>query len=302
MKIQFHRRIVSGIAIPALSLPLLYSFSSWGTAPALANAQPNLGRDDVAAVLAAAPSSGELAGLDDISSSQPAGLLGEPAEVVIQSSGAIEADVDAFRALLGDPNNGGTPGQQDSGRREINWDGVPAAVTDVPNFPPDFFNVNSKRGLVYNHASPGLEVSDASFTDINPTYAAEFTPFSGQKLFSPIGSNQSDIQFFVAGSDVEAPVRGFGVVFSDVDVAGSTGIVLFSEEGRKLGRIRAPVRTDARGASFVGVVFRNPVIGRVLIVSGNGALSPLEKDVSQGGLHDLVVMDDFLYGEPTATH
>ncbi len=105
----------------------------------------------------------------------------------------------------------------------------------------------------------------------------------------------------MAGSAVKAPVRGFGVVFSDVDVAGSTGILVFDMFGRKLGRILAPVRTDARGASFVGVVFRTPIIGRVVLVSGNGALSPVEKDVSQGGRLDLVVMDDFIYGEPSAT-
>ncbi len=278
MKIQFHRRIVAGILLPAVSLPLLYAFSS-----------SSFDR----------PSSEELAGLDDLSSGQAAGPSGETAEVVLQSSGAIENDIATFRALLGDPNNGGTAGQQPSGRREINWDGVPAAVTDVPNFPPDFFNVNSKRGLVYNHASPGLEVSDASFTDINPSYGAEFTPFSGTKLFSPVGSNASDVQFLVAGSDTRALVRGFGVVFSDVDVAGSTGIILIGEDGRSLGRILAPVRTDARGSSFVGVVFRNPTISRVRIISGNGVLGPLEKDVSQGGQHDLVVMDDFIYGEPS---
>jgi len=48
-------------------------------------------------------------------------------------------------------------------------------------------------------------------------------------------------------------------------------------------------------------VFPEPVIGRVRIVSGNGRLAPGKDDVSQGGERDLVVLDDFLYGEPTAT-
>jgi len=285
MKIQIHRRIASGIAVPAFCIPLLHSFSSWGTP-----------------VLSADPTPNSRADLDDSLSSAPDLLMGGTAEVILQSSGAIEADVERLRALLGDPNNGGNPGPLDSGRREINWDGVPPAVTNVPNFPPAFFNVNSKRGLVYNLVSTGLEVSDASFTDINATYAAEFTPFSGQKLFAPIGSNASDVEFFVPGTDTKAPVRGFGVVFSDVDVSGSTGIILIGQDGRSIGRILAPVRSDARGSSFVGVVFRNPVIARVHIVSGNGALSPQEKDVTQGGAHDLVVMDDFLYGEPGASN
>jgi hypothetical protein len=284
MKHTNRQVIVSRVALFALAVPLLFSFFSVDTAPAT----------PFRAVLAPQPSR-SLDAFEDLAAS---GLT----ETIVRSSGAIEADVNRFRALLGDPNNGATPGQQASGRREINWDGVPAAVTNVPNFPPEFFNVNSTRGLAYDALSPGLEVSDQRFADINPTYAAEFTPFSGQKLFSPIGSNTSEATFFVAGGPMKVPTRGFGVVFSDVDVAGSTGIVVFSEEGRQLGRILAPVRTDARGASFVGVVFRNPVIGRVLIISGNGALSPTENDVSQGGRIDAVVMDDFIYGEPTATH
>ncbi len=300
--------IVRRVAIPALALPLLFSFAWLQPAPGTdlhedvaprssdALASDALASDALASDALASDglASDALASAGDLSAN---GL----AEKVIQSSGAIENDVAAFRALLGDPNNGGTPGQQASGRREINWDGVPAAVTNVPNFPPEFFNVNSTRGLEYDAVSPGLEVSDQRFADINPTYAAEFTPFSGQKLFSPIGSNVSEVSFRVAGSAVKAPVRGFGVVFSDVDVAGSTGILVFDMFGRKLGRILAPVRTDARGASFVGVVFRTPIIGRVVLVSGNGALSPVEKDVSQGGRLDLVVMDDFIYGEPSAT-
>lgn len=234
------------------------------------------------------------------SPSEAAAALGS--SLVIQSTGAIEADLERFRALLGNPNNGVVPGQQLSGRREINWDAVPAAVTNVSNFPNAFFNTNSPRGLVYDDVSRGLQVSDRSFTDINPTYAAEFLPFSGTKVFSPRGSNESRVQFFVAGSNTKALVRGFGVVFVDVDTVGTSGIEVIGANGEILERIIAPVRSDARGASFVGIVYRNPVISRARIVTGDGRLAPQELDISQGGLHDLVVMDDFLYGEPTATH
>ncbi len=290
MKHENRYAIVPRVAIPALAVPLLLSFSSLDTAPATS----------FRADLSPRPAE-SLDSFDDLSSTGDDLSSTGLGQRIIRSSGAIEADVDAFRALLGDPNNGAAVGQQASGRREINWDGVPAAVTNVPNFPPEFFNVNSPRGLEYDAVSPGLEVSDQRFADINPTYAAEFTPFSGQKLFSPIRSNVSEVTFLVAGNPVKAPTRGFGVVFSDVDVAGSTGILLFGEDGRQLGRILAPVRSDARGASFVGVVFRTPVISRVVIISGSGALSPTENDISQGGRIDAVVMDDFLYGEPTVT-
>lgn len=223
------------------------------------------------------------------------------ASLVIQSTGAIEADRNRFRELLGNPDNIAKIGQQPTGHREINWDGVPAAVTNVADFPKAFFNTNSPRGLVYDSGNRGLQVSDRGFTDINPTYAAEFLPFSGSKVFAPRGLNESGVQFLVAGSNAKALVRGFGVVFMDVDTNGSSGIELFGAHGEILGRFTAPVRSDARGASFVGVVFRNAVISRARIFSGDGRLEPGENDISQGGLHDLVVIDDLLYGEPIAS-
>jgi hypothetical protein len=223
-----------------------------------------------------------------------------PAALVVQSSGAILADVNAFRALLGNPNNGTVVGQLEQGHREINWDAVPPIFLDVFNFPPDFFNNTAPRGLVYDRKLRGLEVSSRAFTDINPTYGTEFVTFSGARMFSPLGTNTSDVSFFVSGTDIAAGVRGFGVVFLDVDNPGSTGLELYGADGELLAAVRAPVRSDAHGASFVGVIYADPIITRVTIIAGDGILSPSEPDVSRGGVHDIVVMDDFIYGEPTA--
>jgi hypothetical protein len=227
----------------------------------------------------------------------PAGAL---ESIVISSSGAIEADVNAFRALLGNPNNGGAAGQQPGGRREVNWDGVPAALSNGPVFPASFFNSNSTRGLEYQVTTGALEVSNQSFTDIEPEYRGDFLPFSGTKLFSPVGTNVSSIRFAVAGTQQKAAVRGFGVVFADVDAEGSARVDVFDVNGDVIARLQAPARSDRRGASFVGIVFRSAVIGRVEITSGTAHLSPGVLDVSDGGTEDLVVMDDLLYGEPKA--
>src|SRR5262245_10043075 len=219
---------------------------------------------------------------------------------VIMSSGAIEGDVAAFRTLLGDPNNGATPGQQPAGRREVNWDGVPAEVTNTDDFPNDFFNTTSPRGLFYNRTGHGLEVSDRGFTDVNPDYAGELNTFSAPKLFAPAGGNVVDVRFRVSGSDEKAAVTGLGVVFVDVDKAGRTTMELRGEHGESLGTFKAPVRSDERGLSFLGIRFSSARISRVIIVTGNGRLEAGEKDITDGGRHDLVVMDNFLFGEPTA--
>jgi hypothetical protein len=216
---------------------------------------------------------------------------------VVKASGNLTNAVATFQALLGDPANGATPGPLPAGRREIRWDGVPAALTNTDAFPADFFNRN---GLIYSILGTGLRVSDNDFADINPTYADQFAAFSAPKTFAPIGSKLSEVTFRVPGSSTPAAVTGFGVVFSDVDRKNSASIKLFASNGKSLGRYRAPVRSDANGQSFIGVVFKQPIIARVVITSGQAPLGADENDVSNGGKHDLVVFDDLLFGEPQA--
>jgi hypothetical protein len=60
------------------------------------------------------------------------------------------------------------------------------------------------------------------------------------------------------------------------------------------------VRSDANGHSFVGVVFEDPIIARVVISSGQAPLAAGEHDLSDGGNRDLVVFDDLLFGGPQA--
>ena len=61
---------------------------------------------------------------------------------------AIQFAVDQFRADLGalNPNTAQT---FTSGRREINWDGVPDNFADPNIFKPNFFNTNSPREGVF---------------------------------------------------------------------------------------------------------------------------------------------------------
>jgi hypothetical protein len=48
-------------------------------------------------------------------------------------------------------------------------------------------------------------------------------------------------------------------------------------------------------------VFEANIVARVRITSGNTAIDPgVTDNVSAGGNRDLVVMDDFIYGEPRA--
>ena len=124
--------------------------------------------------------------------------LAHGAAVTFSASGSattdIQTTVDAFRIALG-TLNANVAGSFGSGRREINWDGVPDARAAPNLLPADFFNVNSPRGVVFSTPGTGFEVSanatnptstPIEFGDLNATYPAEFQTFSAQRLFTSL--------------------------------------------------------------------------------------------------------------------
>jgi hypothetical protein len=256
---------------------------------------------------------------------QPAGAQEIPeraftAPVVFQAAGtnaaSIQSTVDAFRARLGDPNNANNPGPLQTGRREINWDGGNPNILDT-TAPVTPFNVflNTRgsqfttpgRGLSQAPPSGGAQGGLAVLFN-NPTYATIFSTFSPSRLFTPVGSNKTEALFFIPGTNggVAATVSGFGVVFTDVDQpdgsthfskhrnsAASTQIDYFDQDGRLLFSSSVPASPGDGSLSFFGIVFDDARIARVRITAGDVAPGP-----NDDSNHDIVMMDDFIYGEP----
>jgi hypothetical protein len=259
----------------------------------------------------------------------PASAHGRPAKefvppAVFQAAGpsaeSIQATVDAYRAALGDPNNLNNPNHLDQsgepvGRREINWDGGGANVTtDTPVTP---FNVFlNTRGAQFSTPGTGLSQAPPSggpqgglaVLFDNPTYGTIFTPFSAPRLFTPVGSNVTEARFFEPGSNgkVPATVSGFGAIFTDVDLPDGSGpgkdhgnrkastlIEYFGVHGNLLFSSFVPASPGDGSLSFFGIVFDDARIARVRITTGNVAPGPDDE-----GRRDVVMMDDFIYGEP----
>lgn len=219
---------------------------------------------------------------------------------VITAAGDIQTAMDEFRELLG-PNNGNASGSQPTGRREINWDALPDSVC-VPNgYIGEFFNQSPQtRGIEFTTPGMGLIVSAdlsnptstlSSFGNINPTYTAIFPPFSGERIFSPLGSNIADIRFYVPGTSTPAVVQGFGAVYIDVDLSENGAFEFFDKNENSLGVYSTPVLNE--GHVFLAVLFDTPVIHHIRIEYGNSALGP-----NDGGTVDVSVMDDFIFAEP----
>ena len=223
---------------------------------------------------------------------------------VFEASGVTPADilteVTAFRDFLGD--NNGVGGTFDTGRREINWDGVPDAFSAPNLLPANFFKSNSPRGALFFTLGTGFQVSANSvnptntpvrFGNIHPVYPALFSTFSPQRLFSALDSNITETLFFIPGTTQSATSKGFGAVFTDVNVGNSTKIEYFDVNGNLLfSRNVLPGPTSRGSLSFLGVGFDTANVFLVRITSGNRILKTPNRDV--------VVMDDFIYGEPQA--
>ncbi len=210
--------------------------------------------------------------------------------------------VDMYRFQLGGPNNGNDMGPIVGGRREINWDAA-AVPFDMPG---DFFNTTVPRGAVFSTPGSGFAVSDPldsndpgfpdkEFSSFDAGNPIQFATFSASRLFSPVGSNIVEVTFRVPGKDTEATVNGFGAVFTDVDLPDSTKIEYFGADDDLILTQAVPVSDG--GLSFAGITLDSADIAKVVITAGSAHIENGAEDIGAG--FDLVVMDDFIYGEPT---
>ena len=241
----------------------------------------------------------------------------QPTPLVFQAAGpdatSIQGAVDAFRASLGD-NNANNPGPIQKGRREINWDGGNPNLLDTTAPVKPFLVFLNTRGSQFK--TPGLGLSQAppsggpqgglAVLFGNPNYAKIFRTFSPSRLFTPVGSNITEASFSIPGTNGNAPatVRGFGAVFTDVDQPDGSGqlsrptraarlIEYFDKNGKLLFSSFVPAAPGDGSLSFFGIKFDDARIASVRITAGNVAPGP--NDDRQ---HDVVMMDDFIYGEP----
>jgi hypothetical protein len=237
--------------------------------------------------------------------------------IVFQAAGpsadSIRSAVVEFQhAFPGDIN--GNKGSQTDGRREINWDGGNPTIVTTALAPNPFDGFKNSRGALFTtpdgtgfvQATPS-GLADATVFN-NPTYATIFKPFSDSRLFGVLGGTITDVDFFVPAGGAPATTSGFGAVFSDVDKPDGSGpgekrgnrkastlIEYFGVNGELLFSSFVPAAPGDRGQSFFGIKFADSRIAKVRITTGNAAGGP-----DDGGKLDVVMMDDFIYGEPKA--
>src|SRR5688572_8775192 len=233
--------------------------------------------------------------------------------IVFQAAGptvaSIQSSVDAYRDALG-------------AHREINWDGGSISNKNTVVAGNPFTGFQATRGALFTTPDGTGFVQAPATADPavfppgglagqfnNPTYGTIFSAFSQQRLFSAIGGKITDVDFFVpGGGNIAATVTGFGAVFTDVDQPDGSGpgqkhgnrqasalMEYFGADGALLFSSFVPSSPGDGSSSFFGIVFSDARIARVRITSGNVAPGP-----DDGGQQDIVMMDDFIFGEPQA--
>ena len=104
--------------------------------------------------------------------------------------------------------------------------------------------------------------------------------------------------FFIPGTNGAQPatVRGFGAIFTDVDLSNSTSIEFFDAHNNSIfSQAVLPGTVDDKSLSFLGAVGSEEIF-RVRITSGNTPIGSSADNPAKGV--DLVAMDDFIYAEP----
>ncbi|GFE49062.1 hypothetical protein So717_08150 [Roseobacter cerasinus] len=251
--------------------------------------------------------------------------LAMAAPVVFSAAGpnaaSIQAEVDAFRTALGalNPNE---PQNFKGGRRQINWDAAPDAVSDPNEFPGDFFNFGAApraRGIEFRSSvnplagppeqiAEGFQLSstDASGEPVRFGFPDELAVFSPERLFAPTGGTVFDVLFFDPADQVSpAFSMGLGIVFtnvSEIDIglpepSTDAAIALFTE-GQDITQDTPDFVFNAEasgpgGLSFLGILFDSPVIAGATVQAG---FIPIDEATSGSSV---VAMDDFIFGEPT---
>ena len=222
--------------------------------------------------------------------------------IVFEAAGADAAAItparDALRTAIGGGSVAGPNGSFGGVRREVNWDGVPDAFADPNLLPADFFNSNSPRGVEFSTPGTGFLVS-ANAGQATPTlfgFPSDFQVFSPQRLFTAVNSNIIDVVFFEPGTSNAATTSAFGLIFVDVEVAGSTHVDFFDANNALLFSRDALVAGN-QGLTLLGAVAdAGETISRVRITSGSNTI--VANGVLGNPNDDVVVMDDFIYAEP----
>ena len=204
----------------------------------------------------------------------------------------------AFEAAAGGADNATTPGEQSGGFRHFSPTGIAVDGSDPGStvIPGGHTAALSRNRLQPWGIGLGPEVAVANdeFKSVN-----SHAGFSPPNLWAPFNSNTATLQVLAPGAQASAPApaltRGLGIVF----VGDGGGMIQYFSGDAQVGQVTAP----PGGTSFAGVLFRDPVVTRVVVTLGTDKIFDFDgSTVSPGGPDPtaLAAGDDIVLAEPGA--
>jgi hypothetical protein len=209
----------------------------------------------------------------------------------------------AFESAAGGSDNGSAPGEHGTGFRHVTWDGIAVDGSDSGSTviaPGHVVAVSRSRLQPWGiELGPDVAVANDGFASVNSH--AGFSAFSPPNVWAPFNSSTTELQIISPSAPASTPVpaltRGLGVVFLNVETAGTT--IQFYNGDTLLSQAPAP-----QGAtSFVGLLFGDAVVNRVVITLGTAAIFGFDGSTVTSGGQDpttLVAGDDMVLAEPGA--
>jgi hypothetical protein len=209
----------------------------------------------------------------------------------------------AFEADAGGADNGTTPREQGGGFRHftpgvIAVDGSDPGTTAIPGGHTSAL-ASTRLEPWGIQLGPDVAVADDGFNSVNSN-AGPNAGFSPPNLWAPYNSYTTGLQIVAPAAQASPPVpamtRGLGVTF--VHVENGTMIQYYSVDGL-IGQVTAaPCAT-----SFVGMLFRDPIVTRVVVTLGTAAIFSFDGKTVIPGASDptlLTAADDVVLAEPGA--
>ena len=213
---------------------------------------------------------------------------------------SVPAAVANFKAAAGGVDNGTALGEQGSGFRQLTWDGIAVDGSDPGSTviaPGKVVAVARRRVQPWGlELGPNVAVANDGFASVNSH--AGFAPFTPPNEWAPFNSNSTELQIVDPSAQTSSPAptmtRGIGVVFLNVKTAGTT--IQYYSGNSLLTQASAPLGDS----SFVGVLFRDPVVTRVVITLGTATMFSFDGTPGGQDPTTLVAGDDVVLAEPGA--
>ena len=197
------------------------------------------------------------------------GVSAPAAHASLSVPSTMYTNLAAFEAAAGGADNGMTAGERGSGFRHftpnvIAVDGSDHGTTAIPGGHTAVL-ASTRLEPWGIQLAPNVAVANDGFKSVNSNAAAAF---SSTSLWAPFNSYATGLQVVTPGARGSPPVpalaRGLGVTFVNAENAGAS-IQFYSGDGLL-------DTVSPQGSTFVGVLFRDPLVTRVVITLGTAQI------------------------------